>query len=91
MYQLVWGEILFSEANSVTTLLYFQELKHVQVEETGNEKDDDEMDVSDDDEQQPKKKSKSDVSSEEINKLREENDSLKCQMEAYKNEVCQFF
>ncbi|CAG9827775.1 unnamed protein product [Diabrotica balteata] len=60
------------------------EIKNIQLEEGPREKDDDEMDVSDDDEP-IKKKQKTDVSSDDI--YREENDSLKCQIEAYKNEV----
>ncbi|KAJ8959499.1 hypothetical protein NQ318_022196 [Aromia moschata] len=62
------------------------EIKNIQLEESANERDDDEMDVSDDDEP-IKKKHRSDAAMEERNNLREENDSLRCQMEAYKNEV----
>lgn len=47
---------------------------------------DDEMEVSD--EEEPiKKKSRFEVNLEEIDGLREENGNLKCQLEAYKNEV----
>lgn len=44
------------------------------------------MDVSDEDEP-PKKKHRNDAANEERNSLKEENESLRCQMEAYKNEV----
>lgn len=43
------------------------------------------MEVSDD-EETPKKKQKVDYSNDK-NRYHDENDSLKCQMEAYKNEV----
>lgn len=43
------------------------------------------MDVSDEDEPVRKRHRESII--EEKNNLREENDSLRCQMEAYKNEV----
>ncbi|KAK7580055.1 hypothetical protein V9T40_000684 [Parthenolecanium corni] len=51
----------------------------------------DEMDVSDSDddddaEKQPFKKRKIDIA--ETNSLKDENDSLRCQLEAYKNEIC---
>lgn len=49
------------------------------------ERADDEMDVSDEDET-PRKRMRESVI-EEKNNLKEENDSLRCQMEAYKNEV----
>lgn len=49
------------------------------------EKADDEMDVSDE-EETPRKRMR-DSAVEEKNNLKEENDSLRCQMEAYKNEV----
>lgn len=44
------------------------------------------MDVSDDDEPS-KKKHRTEAGVEEKNNLKDENDSLRCQMEAYKNEV----
>lgn len=50
------------------------------------EKDDDEMEVSDDDEP-VKKRHRSDTGHEEKHNLKDENDRLRCQMEAYKNEV----
>lgn len=56
------------------------------MEELPNEKDDDEMEVSDDDEP-AKKKQRNEASNEEKRNLKEENDSLRCQVEAYKNEV----
>ena len=70
-----------------------QEIKEIQLEQ--DEKDDaDEMDVSDDDDSSgSKKKSKNRFSggssgvNSSLNYLKEENDSLRCQMEAYKNEV----
>ncbi|XP_018577182.1 ecto-NOX disulfide-thiol exchanger 2 [Anoplophora glabripennis] len=62
------------------------EIKNIQLEESSNEKDDDEMDVSDDDEPS-KKKHRAETGVEEKNNLKDENDSLRCQMEAYKNEV----
>lgn len=63
-----------------------QEIKNVQLDEIRNEKADDEMDVSDEDEPL-KKKMRSESSTSELNALKDENESLKCQMEAYKNEV----
>lgn len=72
-----------------TIILYLQEIKNIQLEESSNEKDDDEMDVSDDDEPS-KKKHRTDTGIEEKNNLKDENDSLRCQMEAYKNEVNKF-
>lgn len=54
-------------------------------EEPALERADDEMDVSDEDET-PRKRLRDSII-EEKNHLREENDSLRCQMEAYKNEV----
>lgn len=54
-------------------------------EEPAIERADDEMDVSDEDET-PRKRMRDSVI-EEKNNLKEENDSLRCQMEAYKNEV----
>jgi hypothetical protein len=58
----------------------------VQLDEPSNDKADDEMDVSDEDEP-TKKKHRTDCISEERNNLKDENESLRCQMEAYKNEV----
>lgn len=49
------------------------------------ERADDEMDVSDE-EETPRKRMRDSVI-EEKNSLKEENESLRCQMEAYKNEV----
>ncbi|CAH0546098.1 unnamed protein product [Brassicogethes aeneus] len=62
------------------------EIKNVQIDDSGNERGDDEMDVSDEDEPL-KKKHRNNEANEERNNLREENDNLRCQMEAYKNEV----
>lgn len=62
-----------------------QEIKNFQVDDLQEkQKDDDEMEVSDGEE--PAKK-KSREMTEERNSLKDENDSLKCQVEAYKNEV----
>lgn len=61
-----------------------QEIKNIQLDEPINERADDEMDVSDEDEPPLKKKHRNE---DEKNNLKEENDSLRCQMEAYKNEV----
>lgn len=58
----------------------------MQLDEPSNDKADDEMDVSDEDEP-TKKKHRTDCISEERNNLKDENESLRCQMEAYKNEV----
>lgn len=65
-------------------VIVLQEIKNVQLDEPISERADDEMDVSDEDEPPLKKKHRD---SEEKNNLKEENDSLRCQMEAYKNEV----
>lgn len=59
------------------------EIKTFQLDENGQEKADDEMDVSDEDEP-TKKRHRSDG---ENASLKEENDSLRCQLEAYRNEV----
>lgn len=56
------------------------------MEESPNEKDDDEMEVSDDDEP-IKKKQRSETTNEERHSFKEDNENLRCQMEAYKNEV----
>lgn len=57
-------------------------------EQPNAERGDDEMEVSDeDDNSAPRKKSKPDANAEEQNGLKEENNNLRCQMEAYKNEV----
>lgn len=61
------------------------DIKNIQLEDTPKEKDDDEMDVSDD-EEPSKKKQKTDLTVEEKS-YKDENDSLRCQIEAYKNEV----
>lgn len=54
-------------------------------EEPVIERADDEMDVSDE-EETPRKRMRDSVI-EEKNNLKEENENLRCQMEAYKNEV----
>lgn len=59
---------------------------------TTAERADDEMEVSDEEDHQPKKKSKTDTGScinidDHQTNLKEENNNLRCQMEAYKNEV----
>lgn len=70
----------------IVNRLTLQEIKNFQLEELQEkQKDDDEMDVSDDEE--PAKKKAREMSNEERNNLKDENDSLKCQVEAYKNEV----
>lgn len=56
-------------------------------DEPQNERADDEMEVSDG-EESSRKRPRTDSHYEERNSLREENDNLRCQMEAYKNEVC---
>ncbi|XP_014257458.1 ecto-NOX disulfide-thiol exchanger 2 isoform X2 [Cimex lectularius] len=60
------------------------EIKAVELEEHLISGGDDEMEVSDDEEPPTKKKHKGD---ERMNSIKEENDSLRCQLEAYKNEV----
>nr|CAH7769268.1 unnamed protein product [Callosobruchus chinensis] len=62
------------------------EIKNVQLEDPGSQRDDDEMDVSDD-EDFMRKRQRQEVSIEETNNLKDENDNLRCQLEAYKNEV----
>lgn len=51
-----------------------------------------EMDVSDSEEEPQRKKSRGQTDGhedvEKLQSLKEENDSLRCQLEAYKNEVC---
>lgn len=51
-----------------------------------------EMDVSDSEEEPQRKKTRNQSDSNEdierLQSLKEENDSLRCQLEAYKNEVC---
>lgn len=51
------------------------------------------MDVSDSEEEPQRKKTRNQMDSnqedvERLQSLKEENDSLRCQLEAYKNEVC---
>lgn len=60
------------------------EIKAVELEEHLNTGAEEEMELSDEEEGGPKKKFKGD---DKINALKEENDSLRCQLEAYKNEV----
>ncbi|KAK5640045.1 hypothetical protein RI129_010856 [Pyrocoelia pectoralis] len=63
------------------------ELKNIQLDdEPQSERADDEMEVSDG-EESSRKRPRIDSHYEERNSLREENDNLRCQMEAYKNEV----
>lgn len=52
-----------------------------------------EMDVSDSEEEPQRKKTRNQLDNnqedvERLQSLKEENDSLRCQLEAYKNEVC---
>ncbi|KDR14923.1 ecto-NOX disulfide-thiol exchanger 2-like [Zootermopsis nevadensis] len=67
------------------------EIKTVQLEEVLNERADEEMEVSDNEEDymgNPKKKSRIDSEDKaNLAVIKEENDSLRCQLEAYKNEV----
>lgn len=65
-----------------------QEIKAVQLEEALMEGEG-EMDVSDtEDEPSQRKRTKISIDdTEKLNNLKEENDSLRCQLEAYKNEV----
>lgn len=56
-------------------------------DEPQSERADDEMEVSDGEETTSRKRLRTDSHAEERNMLREENDNLRCQMEAYKNEV----
>lgn len=51
------------------------------------ERGDDEMDLSDEENPMPRKKTRMDVVGDENNQLKDENTNLRCQMEAYKNEV----
>ncbi|XP_031355933.1 ecto-NOX disulfide-thiol exchanger 2 isoform X2 [Photinus pyralis] len=63
------------------------ELKNIQLDDEPQfERADDEMEVSDG-EESSRKRPRVDTHYEERNSLREENDNLRCQMEAYKNEV----
>ncbi|XP_022248765.1 ecto-NOX disulfide-thiol exchanger 2-like [Limulus polyphemus] len=75
------------------------EIKNAQLEEVLNERKEDEMDVSDEEggDQPAVKKIRVeqgegfhisyDVTNQLVNNLKEENDALRCQLEAYKNEV----
>nr|CAD7464122.1 unnamed protein product [Timema tahoe] len=65
----------------------YMEIKTVQLEEVLNERADEEMDVSDEEDYMGNKKRVRYDTSEEKASLKEENDSLRCQLEAYKNEV----
>ncbi|KAK9502701.1 hypothetical protein O3M35_011416 [Rhynocoris fuscipes] len=60
------------------------EIKAIELEEHLTTGGDDEMELSDEDDTTPKKKLKTD---DKMISLKEENDSLRCQLEAYKNEV----
>ncbi|XP_073968679.1 ecto-NOX disulfide-thiol exchanger 1 isoform X2 [Rhodnius prolixus] len=60
------------------------EIKAIELEEHLTTGGDDEMELSDEDDTAPKKKLKGD---DRMLVLKEENDSLRCQLEAYKNEV----
>ncbi|XP_046331144.2 ecto-NOX disulfide-thiol exchanger 2-like isoform X2 [Haliotis rufescens] len=73
-----------------------EEIRSVQQEEFLSDRQEDEMEMSDEDGDGPSKKRKTDTSlqvvgagdsSNIVNTLKDENDTLKCQMEAYKNEV----
>ncbi|XP_067669821.1 ecto-NOX disulfide-thiol exchanger 2-like isoform X2 [Haliotis asinina] len=77
-----------------------EEIRVAQQEEFLSERQEDEMEMSDEDGDGPAKKRKTDTTgqaagagagagdtSSVVNSLKDENDTLKCQMEAYKNEV----
>lgn len=69
-----------------------QEIKAVQLEDSLIEGEG-EMDVSDSEEEPQRKKTRNQLDGnqedvERLQSLKEENDSLRCQLEAYKNEVC---
>ncbi|GAB6023774.1 hypothetical protein CHUAL_008527 [Chamberlinius hualienensis] len=69
-----------------------QEIKNAQLEDILSERVEDDMECSDEDSEYPVKKLKTGESGSEsqtgqINNLKEENDNLHCQLEAYKNEV----
>ncbi|XP_017772369.1 PREDICTED: ecto-NOX disulfide-thiol exchanger 2 [Nicrophorus vespilloides] len=64
------------------------EIKNVQIDgDSFVERGDDEMDLSDEENPMPRKKTRMDVVGDENNQLKDENTNLRCQMEAYKNEV----
>lgn len=67
-----------------------QEIKTIQLEDALNERADDEMDVSDEEDNScilRKRPRNNDTLEQERSNLKDENDSLRCQLEAYKNEV----
>lgn len=73
-------------------LFVIQEIKAVQLEDSLIEGEG-EMDVSDSEEEPQRKKTRNQLDGnqediERLQSLKEENDSLRCQLEAYKNEVC---
>lgn len=78
-------------------ILFSQEIRAIQLENGFNERADEEMDVSETDETEslsPRKRQRMGTysatlseSTDKTNELKEENDSLRCQLEAYKNEV----
>ncbi|KAJ3660322.1 hypothetical protein Zmor_004774 [Zophobas morio] len=83
----VWDHFTKAQRKNIETWKKLSmEIKNVQLDEPATDKADDEMDVSDEDEP-PKKKHRSEAGAEERNNLKDENESLRCQMEAYKNEV----
>ncbi|CAG0878476.1 unnamed protein product [Darwinula stevensoni] len=65
------------------------DIKDVQLQTALKERGEEEMEVSDSDDEAPKKKAKhdSDMDLEELDRLKEENESLKQKVEAYENEL----
>ncbi|XP_076356600.1 ecto-NOX disulfide-thiol exchanger 2-like [Tachypleus tridentatus] len=99
-HQKVWDH--FTKAQRKNINLWHKqakEIKNAQLEEVLNERKEDEMDVSDEEagDQPAVKKTRVqqgesfhisyDVTNQLVNNLKEENDSLRCQLDAYKNEV----
>merc|ERR1719259_42907 len=80
--QKVWDHFTKAQRRNIDTWKkQSQEMKRVQLDEEDKDEDNEEMDCSD--EEPPAKRAKSAASE----ALKEENDSLRCQLEAYKNEV----
>lgn len=63
----------------------------IELEAASQERGDDEMDVSDEEEAIPRKRTKVDLVQDENVQLKDENNALRMQMEAYKNEVTIFY
>ncbi|XP_074658010.1 ecto-NOX disulfide-thiol exchanger 2-like [Tubulanus polymorphus] len=82
----------FSKAQRKNLLLWknqSEDIRKQSLEDFLNERNEDNMDLSDSEDEPVKKKQRPDstVGSSNVSHLREENDSLKCQLEAYKNEI----